>query len=75
MKVQLAYDYEGHKADDVVNVEPESVARRLIAEGRARIPDGEEQPETPAVGPFGPGIEGAGGKVTKAKPATSETKS
>lgn len=37
MKVQLAYPYDGHEADEVVEV-PDGVGQRLINEGRARVP-------------------------------------
>jgi hypothetical protein len=46
VRVQLAYEYtdadgKTHQPDDVIAV-PESVARRLMTEGRARTPDDEE---------------------------------
>ena len=34
-KVQLAYPYKSHKADDVVEL-PEDEARQLLRDGRAR---------------------------------------
>jgi hypothetical protein len=75
MKLQLAYDYESFAAGDVVNVEPESEAQRLLAEGRARIPDDEAQPEENTFAtPFGPGVDRSDVKVTKAK-ATSSSES
>jgi antitoxin component HigA of HigAB toxin-antitoxin module len=40
VRVQLAYEHEGHDPDDVIEV-PESEARRMITEGRARVPDDE----------------------------------
>jgi hypothetical protein len=42
MKVQLAYEYEGHEPDEVVDVD-DATASRLIYEGRARVPDKEEK--------------------------------
>jgi hypothetical protein len=40
MKVQLAYEYEGHQPDEVVDVD-DATGARLIYEGRARVPDKE----------------------------------
>jgi hypothetical protein len=38
MKVQLAYEYEGHEPDEVVDVD-DATGSRLVHEGKARVPD------------------------------------
>jgi hypothetical protein len=50
-RITLAYEYEGHEPDETIDVEPD-VARRLVHDGRARVPDGEDvAPELAAVAP------------------------
>jgi hypothetical protein len=40
-RVQLAYDYAGHSADEIIEVDADE-ASRLLHEGKARLPDDEE---------------------------------
>lgn len=52
MRVQLAYAYTDadgatHDPDDVIDVDDDE-GRRLITEGRARVPDGEAAPPSMA---------------------------
>ena len=48
MRITLAYACEGHDPDETVDL-PDDVARRLVNDGRARLPAAEVAPEpTPA---------------------------
>jgi hypothetical protein len=45
MRIQLAYEHEGHEPDDVIDVD-DATGQRLIYEGRARVPDDEAKSES-----------------------------